>query len=173
MKTLDEVIEALDICWHVGNIDCTLCPYYTDNSWCDEKDADVIYYLQEYRDKRHELDIQIANYQEAVKNCELAENRYKREERITKSIQEDYIREINDGNQPLIWEELKTMIGKPVWILESLVDPFSEDLLSRKGHWDIIREIYHDEQMSLYVRGMTFHKSWMGVGWNAFRRETK
>lgn len=87
MKTLDEVITVMD---HV-EFCCTSCKLQFD---CDEVECfleDALHYLREYRDKVHSLDIDIANhcrsfeqlgveiarYQEAVKNCEEAENKYR------------------------------------------------------------------------------------------------
>ena len=148
MKTLDEVIAELE----------------------DEGVfADALHYLKEYKIKRERimakaqdcakhLQAEVARYQEAIKNCELAENKYKRlyEEtsqnfadtsQITcpKCHSEFVILDDPDGdhaqllkcqallqdfyrNDPLDWETLKQMEGKPVW-----VEPVKE--------WMLITEI--------------------------------
>lgn len=93
MKTLDEVIKGFECC---ENTDCGNCPYkilFNDDSHvpCDQfsKDEDALYYLKEYREKQYELSAIFDQYQ-----AELAE----------------------DPNEPLTWEELKQMEGKPVWV---------------------------------------------------------
>ena len=195
MKTLDEVIKACEQCYG-KYIDCDECLYTEVNAEgvtiCakDRLEDDSLFYLREYRDKQHDLDIRIADskrafaqlgeenqrYQEAIKNCERVENKYRIElreaERLRSQLTQEYIEVIkNDLNEPLNWGDLRTMEGKPVWILESVFNPDSEEMLSRKGHWDIVRKVY-PEQITFYVQGMSYHKSWQGIGWNAFRRET-
>ena len=49
MKTLDEVIKACEICSNVEKPECSKCPYFPGKGWCEEKDADAAYYLNEYR----------------------------------------------------------------------------------------------------------------------------
>ena len=49
MKTLDEVIKALEICSQM-DAECCKCPYKsTAKGWCEEKDRDALHYLKEYR----------------------------------------------------------------------------------------------------------------------------
>lgn len=56
MKTLDEVIDALEIC---GHDESPKCPYFDTEYWCCCEDHmrsisplknDALYYLKEYRD---------------------------------------------------------------------------------------------------------------------------
>lgn len=113
MKTLDEVIAALE----------------------DEGVfADALHYLKEYKIKRERimakaqdcedtekrLQDEIARYQEAVKNCEIAENKYIKSKITYDEKLSDYIclRDawaMEQENPPLTWDELRTMEGKPVW----------------------------------------------------------
>ena len=65
MKTLEDIIEALENCL----IDpCPDCIMYINNE-C-QKDKYALKYLKEYQ-------LQKDNYQEAIRNCEEAENKYK------------------------------------------------------------------------------------------------
>lgn len=65
MKTLEDIIEALENCLIDPCPDCTM---YI-NGEC-QKDKYALKYLKEYQAQKD-------NYQEAVKNCEEAENKYK------------------------------------------------------------------------------------------------
>ena len=92
MKTLDEVIFEAP---------------YSPTPW----EADALHYLKEYKikrerifsqvqacnDREQRLQEEIARYQEAVKNCELAENKYRQ---LAQNLGEV-------GNDPLTWDELK------------------------------------------------------------------
>lgn len=87
MKTLDEVIKAYEL--SCGKKDCSQCPYNDeclDHFVCEcyERNDDVLHYLMEYRmqlddivAKRKKLAKEIDNYQDAVKKCEEAENKYR------------------------------------------------------------------------------------------------
>lgn len=90
MKTLNEVIEALKIC---GHDESPKCPFFDTEHWCCCEDHmrsiyplknDALYHLNKYRmtlddivAKRKKLEREIDNYQEAVKKCEEAENKYR------------------------------------------------------------------------------------------------
>ena len=83
MKTLDEVIQAVDYCRFSS--DCNPCPYRESKSCAREKMTDTLHYLQGYRmlvndfaEKRQELEDEKARYQEAVRNCEAAELKYRK-----------------------------------------------------------------------------------------------
>ena len=90
MKTLDEVIQAQEICLRGA---CDKCSYDNDNfDICDVKlQSDVLYYLKEYREMKKHL--------ACLDDAE---------------IRGDDTQIIN--NPPLTWDELKNMGGKPVWI---------------------------------------------------------
>lgn len=128
MRTLDETIELL------GSI------YYNDFK---KAKADAVAYLKEYRmqvddivakrkaleykSKRYDemcetiqkqgqeredrLQAEIARYLEAVKNCELAENKYKK---LAEEASQNLVN--TSQNEPLTWDELREMEGKPVWV---------------------------------------------------------
>lgn len=76
MKRLDEVINELHY-WDT-------CDAFPESFYDFEVTRDALHYLKDYRmlvnniaEKRQELKDEIARYQEAVKNCEEAENKYR------------------------------------------------------------------------------------------------
>jgi len=76
MKTLDEVINELNY-WDT-------CDGFPESFYDFEVTKDALYHLNKYRmtlddivAKRKKLEREIDNYQEAVKKCEEAENKYR------------------------------------------------------------------------------------------------
>lgn len=130
MQTLDEVIDQL--------IDChTNWARWSQTSDIVDRSAveDAIKYLKEYQsvkavlkykkrqyeemaeavlkqgqEREAHCQAEITRYLEAVKNCEAAENKYRQlSEELGKTSAELV-------NEPLTWDELREMKGKPVWI---------------------------------------------------------
>lgn len=116
MKTLDEVIKALEYCGDGNSNTCIGCPYadVDGEAACFDHDReDALQYLREYQR------LQIA-FLKALADLE--------------------------DNPPLTWDELKGMEGKPVWVehrlfkgwrligwqandhMMNLVGPYSEQL---------------------------------------------
>lgn len=136
MKTLDEVIEILD------GIDqtCTCCAYQysCDETDCIEKTA--LHYLKEYQQTVRWIEIESEQFKQTV----------------------DFIKKAA-ANDPLTWDELKRMEGKPVWV---------EALLYKQ--WAIVACVYADyirfEGANLYAPE---HRIYMGEdnGWQAYRKE--
>lgn len=107
MKTLYEVIERLEDDLHAAEADSQLIMLF------DRDVVDALHYLKEYRDKAHRLDIdiaehhrtfeqlgvEIARYQEAVRNCEEAENKFRKMEDELNDIRREHIEQMK--NQPL------------------------------------------------------------------------
>lgn len=137
MKTLDEVITELE--------DEGVFP-------------DALHYLQTYRaDKLEWEQTRQANeerYQEAVKNCERAENKF-----IAR------LKELDIGtlNDPLTWDELKTMEGTPVWVERP-----------EWKEWLLVSEIDEDK-CEIYLRdkwGNGISVNGRNIGyWRAYRKE--
>lgn len=168
MITLDEVIDKL--------IEChTRWCRWSETSDIVERDAveEAICYLREYRDKAHRLDIDIADhrrsfeqlvieierYQEAVKNCEEAENKYRQ---LAQNLGEV-------GNPPLDWDELKQMTGKPVWI-EHL------ETGTPHGEWTIVQTpaVFGDVYLvTRYRDRYVLYEKDLGETWQAYRKERK
>lgn len=195
MKTLDEVIDIFEkVVKH-------------DYVWFDEKTAlmtietltETLQYLREYKIKRERIMTQaqacddtekrlqeeIARYQEAVKNCELAENKYRKlyeetsqnfavtsqndpdgdHQQLLKcqALLQDFYR-----NDPLTWDELKSMEGKPVWIERNEKYCYPRwFIIERIYKWDSIDDSTmlvqpDDEELFLSEHGKT---------WQAYRKE--
>lgn len=156
MKTLDEVIKEIEEFW--------VCPSNDEaDEYCLLYDIyqDALQYLKEYRSDQIEWAANRKAWDEVQEDLVSARMKY-----IAR------LKELDIGklNPPLTWDELREMEGKPVWIIESVIDPFDDDGMKRTGHWDIIRKAY-PEQIAFYVQGMTNHKSWQGIGWQAYRKE--
>ena len=176
-KSLDEVIKALEICDETVTANCPDCPYDIDceNVPGEDLRADALHYLKEYKIKRARIELQvhacddreqrlqeeIARYQEAVKNCGLAENRYKR-------LYEETSQKLEQASQnlPLTWEELKTMAGKPVWI---------EHPETKIGRWIVIAKITGRNEdlacMNATDAWGSYWKKYQGLEWQAYRKE--
>ena len=144
MKTLDEVIKAIDVC--TNGKGCKYCCYrvvdedgfemYLD---CPSKDKDALQYLKWYKE--------LADDSEAF-----AEWR---------------------ENPPLIWDELRHMEGKPVWVE-------ADD--GKYKRWFIVGNFFSwfekedfDAHVNLYRSGgaMEMSKEMYGFYWQAYRKERK
>ena len=166
MKTLNEVIKALELCSTEDN-PCDKCPYTAFDkkgvwacSMCGDFAEDALYYLRMYRS-----DMQM-----------YAENQKHWDDELAQKIKdfgdakERYIarlKELDIGtlNEPLTWDELKTMEGKPVWI----------ELLGkgkRKG-WDVIGGFDDDDFgfAMCTVRGDDYYLADLEKTWQAYRKE--
>ena len=131
MKTLAEVIES--ITKQSGLEIRNVKKPDKDRFWVDrETYNDALHYLRVYRERQKNLD-QFEAYKLALNLREL-------------------------GNDPLDWDELKLMKGKPVWVDSD-----------NKGHWNIIREV--TDCHVIFEIGMPYHKCWQGDLWQAYRKE--
>ena len=187
MKSLTEVIEDVERCLLPFPGDCLNCPHFdsTDDDLgydCQKKILkDAVGYLREYQTRedslinarkiieetyqsvlndQKKLKAEIENYVEAVKNCEQVENRYRREENLYKRLQEDYLRELNGDNEPLDWDTLVSMAGKPVWIEPDRI-------------WAIVDISYSlsKHQNKFFTLNGGWYQSGYGISWNAYRKE--
>ena len=129
MRTLDEVITAIEFCCDDIQTSCEDCPAFDEPDCCVKYDA--LRYLKEYR--------------------ELAQN----------------LGEV--GNEPLTWDELLSMIGKPVYIeMNNGYEPKTE------RHWFIITRFENtimDEEEMMCEPIWHFSKRLMGDTWQAYRKE--
>ena len=110
---------------------------YTMTPW----EENAIYYLKEYHDyMKNEI-------------IELQEEMKKQKEMI------EFL------EKPLTWDELKTMEGKPVWVVQFDNFSFSE--------WDLIHAVLEDQIWLSDGNGTTFfyNKITMGETWQAYRKE--
>ena len=195
MKTLDEVIKALEYCTNVDESECYECPVFAEPDCMIN--ADALHYLNEYRNMKKALDYkaehyermiekvkqqgqewedrcqaEIARYQEAVKNCELAENKFRKLEGEMNQLRRDFVEDIK--NEPLTWEELCKMIGKPVWIEDRLN---SNSINGKVSGWHIVSTVWNSENQRVWTVSDLFNKrcftkeSFDSGEWQAYRKE--
>lgn len=146
MKTLDEVIAELED---------------------EELFADALNYLKEYREKSHQLDIGIAEnrrffeqYGEEMQRIHEIEDEY---HELKDWWAEEYV-----TNDPLTWDELKQMEGKPVWVESS--DSFN------RRRWMFVGEWFDDDEMRLFDIGNDYpdyvsKNGYESGTWQAYRKE--
>ncbi len=126
MKTLDEVIVALEVCTsgycsHPKHGDC---PYLNERYDCDtrQRKLDALHYLKEYQ-----------RYQNTPsRNGHMA--------------LVDYFEE-SQKNEPLTWQELKSMEGMPVWV---------EWTKTEESYWCFVGEWFDDDEMRVYHIGRDY-----------------
>ena len=146
MKTLDEVIEAMERCSIPHYFDCKGCPYEDDDAevGCrsDDKEHDALQYLKTYKDDKDAL---------------TALRAYRKEQQ---------------ANPPLTWDELKQMEGKPVWA-EYNLHLSNKEFRDKSKRWCIIREIKHWEDTEIIIteNGFVLSKREQINAWQAYRKE--
>ena len=145
MKTLDEVIKALECC-ELGSMYsmCESCPYTGIGNCNIEIQEDALHYLKKYREEYKTL---IKTINEAVD----VEMKYY-----------DMIEEL-ERNSPLTWEELKQMEGKPIWIETDDNEKF----------WIVVdnfRTICNQECLCC-SKGYMCRSTYVRGDWQAYRKE--
>ena len=136
MKTLEEVIKAMEVCMSGESCAKVGCPYFEEDCLKHGMEKDAIHYLNEYNsilDEYHEL--------------------------------KDWWAEEYVENDPLSWEQLKTMKDKPVWIEIE----YGEGIDPWKG-WDIVDSVY-DSILLTYLGDYERHG--FGKIWKAYKKERK
>ena len=159
MKTLEEVIKALEICTSDRG-GCEGCPYDPD---CkpDKKWDEAIHYLKKYQkvDSNYWSEKAISELNNIADAIFL---RAYREDKDELTALRAFWKEQHE-NAPLTWDELKTMEGKPVWV---------EALLYKQ--WAVIGYVGENhirfEGVNLYAPES---RTYMGAenGWQAYRKE--
>ena len=120
MKSLDEVINVFEKACDLEKRceDCSGCLSQdygcpNDGSECV---PDALYYLKMYRSDKAQYEIDRENwettYKEAREHYEAARDKHL-----------DALKKLDIGtlNEPLTWEELQLMVGKPVWVEERMI----------------------------------------------------
>ena len=157
MKTLDEVIKALEICDETVTANCPDCPYDIDceNVPGEDLRADALYYLKAYKENGDKM---IA------------------EEKRMESLALAYIQALANmkDNPPLTFDELKQMEGKPVWV--ELLDGVGNN--KDWNGWYVVSQFYPVSEIDEHVQFCSYHnlhraKSAIGKTWNAYRKENK
>ena len=155
MKTLDEVIKGFECC---NSINCAECPYAnwdnTDVVRCNdtEKEDDALHYLKELR---HILDntVWVNSTKEKTGYWKLP------------TLPET-------GNDPLSWEQLKQMEGKPVWV--EVQDDNGDHYKWRGDRWYIVKDFsqgYYGGYCHLEPNYRTWTEQTYGELWQAYRKE--
>lgn len=162
MRTLNEVIEAIEVC---------------RDSYVAGKiiKSDALHYLKAFRDAKDTLEREKDRYAEAVKNCERAENKYKK---LTEEASQNLVNTsqitcpkchsefviLPESNDPLTWDELQQMEGKPVWVEQHHGDTKGWLLILRKCDDVVTCTTKHGNSFYLY-------KANYGEKWQAYRKE--
>ena len=167
MKTLDEVIEAIEVC---------------RDSYVAGKiiKSDALHYLKEYRSDKLQWEADKKAYgderQKAIHATKKARERYIALAKDTKdelAVLRDFWAK-QQGNPPLTWDELCKMKGKPVWV-EWQCGTFAEH-----GRWAIVFRVNADimnfatiDDTADGYNGYVGHdwKANYGTEWQAFRKE--
>lgn len=199
MKTLDEVVKSYEI--SIRNNDCDKCPYDNecyDHHVCEcyERMEDTYHYLKEYQERLQNLqdmmdryDISVKNYEEAVENCRIAEQKYWR---MTNNVEDmnlftwDELKHqeivcpkchsvfviLPDANNPLTWDELKAMEGKPVWVeSHGNITEFTGWAIVRNALEDRVHFIFSHYDGEFLTYEMALPDVTFGKEWQAFRKE--
>lgn len=162
MKTLDEVIKAWSICFSdISRSNCTGCPYADEDgeSACFNHDReDALHYLKMYRSDQIQWEADRENWRDKWETYIEA-----REMHI------DAVKELK-RNDPLSWEQLKQMTGKPVWVEYNL---HISDRDARSRMWIIVQKImpWRQDDELIYYSGFVFGKKEIGKTWQAYRKE--
>ena len=160
MKTLDEVITALDVCTQSKG--CKLCPYsiYDEDGFnlyddCPSMENDALQWLKGY--KAHiELDKLRDKYGETSQ-----ELRNTSQISCPKCHSEFVI--LPESNPALTWDELKQMEGKPVWLEDS----------NQQGEWVLLSGMEDDVLYFVYrtCNEYKIYRKEQGTLWQAYRKE--
>ena len=150
MKTLNEVIEALNNCADVNaNFEaCECCEYRDirdDGYDCGRLQMmeDALHYLEEYQRYQNTPSrnghIALVDFEESQKN------------------------------EPLTWDDLKAMEGKPVWVEDNIDEP--EDTTK---YWAIYRRIEKSQETEYaLLSDFYYDKAQYGETWQAYRKEKR
>ena len=145
MKTIDEVIKALELCTsgYCSDSDGD-CPYIESNNDCDtrKRKLDALHYLKEYRRVQ------------------------KRMESIALGSIEETLAKMD--NPPLPWEELRQMEGKPVWVEEKT------DGYGLSCYWNVIKKVEKFDigsESILFISHDYYDDEDYGKTWQAYRKE--
>ena len=140
MKTVDEVIDGLRD--RIGFGDPVL--------------VDAIHYLEEYRSDKVIWEVTRNGYLDWIDQYKESHEKY-----------QQAVIEL-EKNPPLSWDELKQMVGKPVWVEYEGYTPdweIIETVGATRGTVDDFTGNFIETHMSI------LHKDDLGKTWRAFRHE--
>ncbi len=161
MKTIDEVIDAVENCYCLTEPikGCDQCPYYGErNRDGDPYRDDVLHYLKMYRSDQIQWEAAREDWNEKWETFFVARERHL-----------DAVKELK-RNDPLSWSELQQMVGKPVWMEYNL---HISDRDARSRMWIIVQKImpWRQDDELIYYSGFVFGKKEIGKSWQAYRKE--
>ena len=140
MRTLVEVIKAVEEDLECANESYPEVFYDYDNH------KDALHYLKMFRDM----------------TCGTSQKLRNTSQIICPKCHSEFVI-LPDTNTPLTWDELKDMIGKPIWIeMEEI------------GFWYIILNFEEGIGFDDYMMTSPFIQWWkseLGAVWNAYRKE--
>ena len=158
MKTIDEVIKEIEEFW--------VCPSNDEaDEYCLLYDIyqDALQYLKMYRSDQLTWEANQKAWDLVEEDLVNARMKY-----IAK------LKELDIGtlNDPLTWDELRSMPGKAVWITFAKT---IRDEMDRKG-WFVIHQCFEPEVVGeeavMYCNDMFyFPKKYQGTKWQAYRKE--
>ncbi len=180
MKTLDVVITALTICKNPDiNRNCKDCPMPDTQECMGILMNDALHYLKMYRSDKLQWEADKKAYederQKAIHATKKARERYIALAKDTKdelAVLRDYWAEQQE-NRSLTWDELMTMVGKPVWV-EVLRD--NGHHYKWEGQWMLVKE-FTQGMYGKYCHMEPNYRTWInttyGDLWRAYRKENK
>lgn len=154
MKTLDEVIDKYEKCNYVQSC-CNDCSYCNEECCCDR---DALHYLKMYRSDRLQWEADRKQWKDIQEQVDEARQKFI-----------DRLKELEIGtlNDPLTWDELKAMKGKPVWVEWTVKDKWHH------GDWNLVHAQLDDRIW--FVDGnrdiTNVPKGLQGISWQAYRKE--
>ena len=200
MKTLDEVIKALENCTSSVIDGCIYgCPYshlVEEGESCDEKaipemQKDALHYLKEYQNAlntRIYIPDGYTSEKTGFTHQDFA-NTFGKEPHFVRDFMVGTSQNLGntsqnlvcpkchsefvilpEANNPLTWDELKQMEGKPVWVEYEGYTPdweVIENIGAMRGSIGDITGNFVETHMSV------LHKDDMGKTWQAYRKERK
>lgn len=159
MKTLDEVIKALTICKNPDiNRNCKDCPMPDTQKCMEILMTDALHYLKMYRSDQIQWEADREDWRDKWETYIEA-----------REMHLDAVKELK-RNDPLTWDELRTMEGKPVWVEYNL---HLSDRDARSRMWIIVQKImpWRQDDELIYYSGFVFGKKEIGETWQAYRKE--
>ena len=114
-----------------------------------ELNSDALHYLKEYKWNQENPD---GDHQQLVKARALLQDMF--------------------SNEPLTWQELKQMVGKPVWV--ELLDGVGDN--KNWNGWYVISQFYPVSETDEHIQFCSYHnlhraQSNLGKTWQAYRKE--
>jgi hypothetical protein len=165
MRSLDEVIQATERCWK-GPQECNTCSYKDDlreGNCCATRALDALNHLKMYRSDRLQYEADRKHWQEEMTQVMDQYN----------SARDKHIKALAElkQNDPLTWDELLRMEGKPVWL--ERYDPIDNTRGWISGTWMLIEFINNDYFDARNSDGEQYDFVKGDDTWQAYRKERK